>query len=94
MFYHFSINPVNSEATEAQNWDNRDAGIWEEKVYSTATLEDDFAEDCVLVVLTNSASVARFDYSVSDFSEIDCISVAFVNISDMYYCTGCEYILY
>ena len=43
-----------------------------EKIYSNATLEDDFAEDRVLVVLSNTASLAFKDYNATDFSEIQC----------------------
>lgn len=41
-----------------------------DKIYCTATLEDNFADDCVMVVLSNAASLSKTDYSTSDFSEI------------------------
>lgn len=51
-------------------------GSKEEKIYSTATLEDDFADNRVLVVLTNEASVSLQNYGLSDFSEINCNRVS------------------
>lgn len=50
-------------------------GSKEEKIYSTATLEDDFADDKVLVVLTNKASLSSKNYSVNDFAEVRCTDV-------------------
>lgn len=47
----------------------------EEKIFSTATLEEDFADDRVMVVLTNAASLKLKTYKSSDFSEILCASV-------------------
>ena len=40
----------------------------EEKIYCNATLEDDFAPDRVLVVLTNAASTSLKTYSLADFT--------------------------
>ena len=51
----------------------------EEKVYSGATLEDEFAEDRVLIVLNNKASLAVDQYEADTFSEIDCRSVINLN---------------
>lgn len=50
-------------------------GIVEEKIYSTATLEDDFADDRVMVVLNNAASLKLKTYTAADFPEIQCASV-------------------
>ncbi|MCL2761818.1 MAG: S8 family serine peptidase [Treponema sp.] len=47
----------------------------EEKIYSYATLEDDFAEDRVVVVLTKAASMNFRAYTPEDFSEVNCIRV-------------------
>lgn len=52
----------------------------EEKIYCTATLDSDFADDSVIVVMTNSASLAFKEYRAADFSEIDCKSVQ--NLTD------------
>lgn len=49
--------------------------VAEAKVYSNATIEDDFADDCVLVVLSNSASLEFKTFSSDAFSEIDCTDV-------------------
>ena len=51
-------------------------GIVEEKIYSKATLEDDFADDRVLVVLNNAASLKLKTYTAADFPEISCASVS------------------
>ena len=45
------------------------------KVYSKATLEDQFADDGVLVVLSNKASLQFQEFKSSDFSEIGCLAV-------------------
>ena len=47
----------------------------EEKVYCTATLEDDFAEDSVLVMMTNKASLELKMHTPADFPEVRCIAV-------------------
>ncbi len=46
-----------------------------EKIYCTATLEDYFAEDTVIVVLTNAESLSFKNYGPEDFPEISCVSV-------------------
>lgn len=43
----------------------------EEKIICNATLDDDFADDRVLVMMKNSASLELKNYSKEDFSEID-----------------------
>ncbi len=50
-------------------------GVVEPKSFSTATLENDFADDRVLVVLNNKASLKFKSYSVSDFAEVKCAAV-------------------
>ena len=44
----------------------------EEKIFSTATLDDEFAEDRVLIVMSNQASLQFNQYDEEDFDEIDC----------------------
>ena len=51
------------------------SGIVEEKIFSKATLEDDFADNRVLVVLNNAASLKLKTYTAADFPEIQCASV-------------------
>ena len=48
-----------------------------EKIYCKATLDDDFAEDTVLIILTNEASLESvyYDYIPADFAEIGCVEV-------------------
>lgn len=47
----------------------------EVKVYSNATLEDDFADDRVLVVLSNKASLQFSTFQADEFTEIACAGV-------------------
>ena len=47
----------------------------EEKTYCEATIEDDFAEDCVIVVLKQEASKSDKRFSGNDFKQIGCESV-------------------
>ena len=48
-----------------------------EKTYCKATLDDNFAEDTVLILLTNEASLESvyYDYIPADFAEIGCVEV-------------------
>ena len=43
----------------------------EEKVYTNFTLEDDFTDDCVIVVLKKGYSKINKKYDVSYFDEIE-----------------------
>ena len=52
-----------------------DSNILESKVISTATLDDDFADDSIIITLTNKASLAMKEYSASDFPAIRCKAV-------------------
>lgn len=47
----------------------------EEKVYANATVEDEFAENRVMVVLSNDASLDFHTYAATDFSEIGCAGI-------------------
>lgn len=50
-------------------------GIVESKVFSAATLDEDFADNHVLVVLNNKASLNFKSYSAADFKEVKCVAV-------------------
>ncbi len=52
-----------------------DADKTEAKVLDTATMEDDFTDDCVMVILTNTESLKFRSYTASDFPEVACKSV-------------------
>lgn len=54
-------------AVKATNDENMTS---EEVVYSTATIEDEFADNRIIILLNNEASKRNAAYSVSDFSEI------------------------
>jgi len=47
----------------------------EAKVYSNATLDEEFADDRVLVVLKNDVSLKFEDLQASEFSDVDCAKV-------------------
>ena len=55
---------------------NRDMELQEQKRYSSASLEDSFAEDKILVVLSNVESLKFKTYCPEDFSEIGCLDVS------------------
>lgn len=51
--------------------------IWiEEKIYSNATIDDEFADNRVLVVMSNQASLQFNQYDDRDFDEISCKNVS------------------
>ena len=47
----------------------------EERIACDATLEDNFADNKVIVILNNETSLAFNTYDVNDFSEIECLKV-------------------
>ena len=47
----------------------------EDKIFSTATINDSFAEDSVLVVLKNSTSINPSNYTTASFNEINVTAV-------------------
>ena len=67
------ITPVLSVTSNRIDSDSKISA--EAKVYSKATLDDQFADDGVLVVLSNKASLQFQEFKSSDFSEIGCIAV-------------------
>ena len=69
------LNAGAANASEANITYLNDSLVSEEKIYCTATLEDNFTDNHVLVVLTNAASLASQEYNASLFAEIDCVSV-------------------
>lgn len=71
----FSLLPFSTPITVMAVIPGEDAVSAEQKVYCDATLEDDFADDRVLVVLSCAASVSFVDYGVAHFAAIGCKSV-------------------
>lgn len=47
----------------------------ESKIYSNASMDDNFAEDSLLVVLSKHATYSFKTYTENDFSEFDCYEV-------------------
>ena len=66
-----SILPQTTTAYTEENMN-----YFEEKSYCSATLEDDFADNRVLVTLTTEVSKKFDSYSKEDFSGISCVSVS------------------
>ena len=60
---------------------NADAEPMEEKVFCSVTLEDDFAEDEVVVTIKNKESLKFKKYVASDFVDIGCESVDDLSIA-------------
>lgn len=49
--------------------------VKEAKTYCKLTIEDDFSENAILVVLNNATSKKSKSFSASDFPEVDCKEV-------------------
>lgn len=62
------LGVFNSNITKAEE-------MSEEKVYCNATIEDNFVDNTILIILTNEESLKFKKYDVDDFSNIDCIEV-------------------
>ena len=69
-----SIVPGCSNSTKAP-YSPSDLGKMEEKKYADATLDDDFADDRIIVSIQNAYSLAFHTYTPEDFPEIKCINV-------------------
>ncbi len=50
----------------------------EEKIYCTATMEDSFNDDCVLVVINHENSIIDRTFTVSDFPGVDVKKITFL----------------
>ena len=67
---------VNAEVIENSVMiSNNDIIEVEQKVYSNATTEDDFADDSVIVVFKKSTSDYNRVFATKDFSEVKCKSI-------------------
>lgn len=66
------IFPISVYANDNIN----DESITEEKIYYQGTLDDDFNDDKIIVVLSKEETSKYKDYSLDDFPEIDCESVS------------------
>lgn len=60
----------------SQNAYAKSEPLLEEKIYSNATLDDEFADNRVLVVMSNQASLQFNQYDAEDFDEINCKSAS------------------
>ena len=67
----FSLNITNVYAKTFENYDT----IVEEKKYYNGTIEDDFSDDKIIIVLSKEETNKYKNYTISDFPEIDCKSV-------------------
>lgn len=64
--YCISLSPVSAESL--MNSEN-ECALKNEKVVCTATLKDDFADDCVIVVINSNYSGINKRFALSDFNE-------------------------
>lgn len=58
---------------------NVNAKVSEDKVYSNASIDDDFTDNRVIIVLNDAASKINKEYTTNDFNGIDCIRVIELN---------------
>ena len=63
------LGSINLDAVSAEMSESAD------KEYCYATIEDNFADDKVLVVLKTKDSLEFNDYGIEDLSDVDCKSV-------------------
>lgn len=78
----FQIAPIvvfadNSSNDDVSNVIISDISV-EEKTYCTATLEDDFADDCVLVVIDHFNSMADRIFTANDFPDVDVKKIVYL----------------
>lgn len=52
--------------------------VTEEKTYCTATLDDDFADDCVIIVIDHANSIVDRVFTASDFPGIDVKEITYL----------------
>ena len=74
LLFLFSFDNVNVYAKENKK---------EEKIYSEATINDEFSDDSLIVVLKESASKDLETLNISDFNEIDGIELKDLNKSSL-----------
>lgn len=65
----FPVNIVSAEAAESE------VQRHEEKIYSNATIDDDFDENSMLVILSEQATLSFKKYTKDDFPEFNCYEV-------------------
>ncbi len=54
--------------------------VTEEKVYCTATLDDDFADDCVLIVIDHANSIVDRIFTKVDFPGVDVKEITYLTL--------------
>lgn len=64
------ILPLNKVSASTGN-DNS----YETKTYYTGSINDDFCDDKIIVVLTKEETRKNLEYTIEDFNEIDCANV-------------------
>lgn len=64
-FFSNSVSYVRATTTESS----------EQKIQSTATMDDDFADNRIFVVFNKETSLEFNEYTVTDFSELNCKDV-------------------
>ena len=77
------ISHIHADGNMSMDADDNAVLVDEEKVYSNATIDGDFADDKVIVVMKHSESMKFKNYTVSDFKLNNAKSV-----KDLSYETG------
>ncbi len=75
MFMIIPIAHTHADGNMSMDADDNAALVDEEKIYCKATIDDDFEDDKVIVVLKHSESMEFKDYSVSDFPQVQATAV-------------------
>ena len=70
------LSVISSNFTVSINAEEIEYEGVEQKIYSNATLDDDFTDDRILVVMNNSTSLELNSYDINHFPEIDIKSVS------------------
>lgn len=70
----FMLMPVLNASAQVSEITTSNVGS-NEKISSSSKIAGNFEDDCVILVMTNEASLSQLHYSTSDFSEIECKSI-------------------
>lgn len=79
------LSHIYADGNMSMEADDNAVFVDEEKIYSNATIDDDFADDKVIVVMKHNISMEFKSYTVSDFAEINA-----EGINDLTYAVGLQ----
>lgn len=72
---NLNINGINTVYAYTENETEAEISKLDKKKYYEGSVEDDFADDMVIIVLNEQETHKFKTYAPEDFSEIDCVSV-------------------